>query len=78
MVTREAMFLLREAKKLIARKDRMRAINPPAWMPVLTAREKRILPMLETNFGMGQSKNYIFNCAVFGFDTILSILNIII
>lgn len=79
MVTREAIFLLRETKKLIARKERMRAITPPAWMPVLTPKERRTMPLLETNFGVRPlTKNYIFNCSVFGFDTILSEMNIII
>ncbi|XP_055315323.1 protein abnormal spindle [Sitodiplosis mosellana] len=77
MVTREAIFLLREAKKLVARKERMRSITPPAWMPVLTPKEKRTLPMLETNFGVRSSKNYMFNCSIFGLDTILSQMNII-
>lgn len=76
MVTREAIFLLREAKKLVARKERMRSITPPAWMPVLTPKEKRTLPMLETNFGIRSKKNYMFNCSVFGLDTILTQMNI--
>lgn len=77
MVTREALFLLRESKKLVARKERMRAITPPAWLPVLTSMEKRALPMLETNFGVRRSKNYMFNCAVFGLHTILSQMDIV-
>lgn len=77
MVTREAIFLLREAKKLTERKERMRMINPPPRMPVLTPREKRMLPMLETNFGMRTAnRNYIFNSSVFGFETILRKLDI--
>lgn len=78
MVTREAVFLLRETKKLVARKERMRATNPPVWMPILTTKEKRKLPMLDTNFGVkgAKEKNYMFNCSVFGFDTILSKMNI--
>lgn len=76
MVTREAIYLLGEAKKLVARKERMRAITPPAWAPVLTPKEKRTLPMLETNFGVRAVKNYMFNSSVFGLDTILSQMNI--
>lgn len=77
MVTHEALFLLRESKKLIERKERMRSINPHPRMPILTPREKRILPMLETNFGMKTAnKNYIFNSLVFGFETILRKLSI--
>lgn len=78
MVTKEAIFLLREAKKLVARKERMRSITPPAWMPVLTPKERRTLPMLETNFGVRSSKNYMFNCSIFGLDIILNQMNIII
>lgn len=78
MVTREAIFLMREAKKLVARKERMRCITPPVWMPVLTPKEKRTLPMLETNFGIRPVKNYMFNCSVFGLHTILSQMNVIL
>lgn len=76
MVTKEAIFLMREAKKLVARKERMRANTPPAWMPMLTPKEKRMLPMLETNFGVRTTKNYMFNCSVFGLDTILAQMEI--
>lgn len=77
MVTHEAIFLLREAKKLVIRKDKMRKTNPPPWMPILTPKEKRTLPMLNTNFGITTAnKNYIFNCSVFAFETITSKLNI--
>lgn len=76
MITKEAIFLLRETKKLVARKERMRSITPPAWMPVLTPKEKRTLPMLETNFGVRANKNYMFNCSVFGLNTILSRMQI--
>lgn len=77
MVTRDAIFLLRETKKMVARKERMRAINPPAWMPILTPKEKRQLPRLDTNFGIrSRTKNYMFNCSVFGFETILGQMNI--
>lgn len=78
MVTREAIFLLRESKKLVARKERMRTITPPAWLPLLSPREKRVLPMLETNFGVRISKNYMFNCSVFGLDTILKQMDIVV
>lgn len=77
MVTKEALFLMREAKKLVARKERMRIITPPVWMPILTPKEKRALPMLETNFGVRTSKNYMFNCSVFGLETILKQMNIV-
>lgn len=77
MVTPDAIFLLREAKKLVIRKDKMRKTNPPPWMPILTVKEKRTLPMLDTNFGViTGTKNYIFNCAVFAFERIVSKLNI--
>lgn len=77
MITREAIFLLRESKKMVARKERMRMNNPLPWMPVLTVKEKRTLPMIETNYGVkSAAKNYIFNCSVFAFDTILSKMNI--
>lgn len=77
MVTREAIFLLRETKKLVARKERMRTNTPLSWMPVLTQKEKRMLPLLGTNYGVNTAtKNYIFNSSVFAFDTILSKLQI--
>lgn len=76
MVTKEAIFLMREARKLVARKERMRTITPPVWMPILTPKEKRTLPMLETNFGVRTPKNYMFNCSVFGLETILKQMNI--
>lgn len=77
MVNREAIFLLRETKKLVARKERMRTNTPLSWMPVMKPREKRTMPMLETNYGVNTTtKNYIFNSSVFAFDTILSKLQI--
>lgn len=77
MITKEAIFLLRETKKMVARKERMRANNTQSWMPVLTKTERRTIPMLETNFGVrSATKNYMYNCSVFAFDSILSKLKI--
>lgn len=76
MITREAIFLLRETKKLVIRKENMRK-NVKQTGRAQSAKTKRQLPMLETNYGLhSPTLAYIFNCSVFGFDTILSKLQI--
>lgn len=79
MMTRDAIYLLRETKKLTIRKENMnmnRNKNKPQSPSVLTSRELRKMPMMDTNFGVNTKHNYIFNSSVFALETILSKLNI--
>lgn len=76
MLTREAVYLLRETKKLTIRKENMKRNVKQQLVHVLSPREMRKMPMLDTNFGVNTDNNYIFNSSVFALDTILSKLNI--
>lgn len=79
MFTREAIYLLRETKKLTIRKENMKRNVKQNISPILSMKEMRQLPRLETNFGVNKgNKDYIFNSSVFALDTILSKLNITI
>lgn len=76
MFTREAIYLLRETKKLTIRKENMKRNVKLQFASTLTPRELRKLPMLETNFGVNTCNNYIFNSSVFALETVLAKLNI--
>lgn len=76
MQSSDAIYLLRETKKLTLRKENMKRNVKQKWALILPPRELKKLPMLETNFGVNTANNYIFNSSVFGFETILSKLNI--
>lgn len=79
MTTHEAIYLLRETKKLVIRKEKMRQNIKPllnVTVPCISARQKRQLPMIETDYGLRSNKSYIFYSSVFAFDTILSKLQI--
>lgn len=81
MYTREACYLLRETKKLTFRKENMRQnVRQRSGSTALTMSDenKRKLPMINTNFDVNTSNNYIFNSSVFALDTILNKLNIVI
>lgn len=76
MFTHEALFLLRETKKNVERKENMKRNVKHQFSSTLMPRELRKLPMLETNFGVNTCNNYIFNSSIFGFETVLTKLNI--
>lgn len=78
MTTHEALYRLSETKRAVIRKETMRRnrIQINRNQPILTAQQKRQLPMLEPDFGMRSNKPYIFYCSIFGFETILNQLKI--
>ncbi|KAI8044616.1 protein abnormal spindle [Drosophila gunungcola] len=83
MTNSEAIYMVRETKKLVARKEKMKqnARKPP---PTSTGRhqtQKMIftpsaLPSLEPDFGIIRYSPYTFVSSVFAFDTILCKLEI--
>lgn len=77
----DAIFMLREIKKLVVRKERMQANRAPnPLLPPLTPAQRVQLPQLQPDFGLRQppasAATYVFNCSVFAFDTILEQLRI--
>lgn len=74
MTTPEAVYMLHETRKLVARKENMR--RNQRQQQKITNNQRRQLPMLEPDFGLCTKKLYIFCCSVFAFDTILSQLQI--
>ncbi|XP_050324525.1 protein abnormal spindle [Bactrocera neohumeralis] len=80
MTTPEAIYVVRETKKLVARKERM---NQNLRKPVASARVQktqqfpnRALPSLEPDYGVIHSKPYTFVSSVFAFDMLLAELEI--
>ncbi|XP_065076983.1 protein abnormal spindle [Ochlerotatus camptorhynchus] len=78
MISREAIFMLRETKKLVKRKENMRknvkkpvgCLAPPD--PTLMSME----PALDPDYGVIRSKPYVFYSSVFAFDTVLNVLSV--
>ncbi|KAH8382432.1 hypothetical protein KR009_003505, partial [Drosophila setifemur] len=84
MTNTEAIYMVRETKKLVARKEKMKqnARKPP---PTTTGRyqtqplpsfSQRALPGLEPDFGIIRYSPYTFISSVYAFDTILCKLDI--
>ncbi|KAH8271407.1 hypothetical protein KR018_009100, partial [Drosophila ironensis] len=84
MTNTEAIYMVRETKKLVARKEKMKqnVRKPP---PIITSRyhaqpaisfPPRALPSLEPDFGIIRGSPYTFVSSVFAFDTILCKLQI--
>lgn len=84
MTTTEAIYMVRETKKLVVRKEKMKqnARKPPVVpmgryqtekTPVFT---KSALPSLEPDFGIIRFSPYTFVSSVFAFDTILCKLQV--
>lgn len=78
MTTHEALYMLSETKRAVIRKETIRRNRNQTNrnQPILTARQKRQLPMLEPDFGMKSNKPYIFYCSIFALETILNKLKI--
>ncbi|XP_017104939.2 protein abnormal spindle [Drosophila bipectinata] len=84
MTNTEAIYMVRETKKLVARKEKMKQ-NARKHPPVPTGRyqtqpmpnfSQRALPSLEPDFGIIRFSPYTFISSVFAFDTILCKLQI--
>ncbi|XP_055525020.1 protein abnormal spindle [Wyeomyia smithii] len=78
MISREAIYMLRETKKLVQRKEKMRknvkkpvgCLVPPD--PTLMQME----PILGPDYGVIRSKPYVFYSSVFAFDMVLNVLDV--
>ncbi|XP_039447845.1 protein abnormal spindle-like [Culex pipiens pallens] len=79
MISREAIYMLRETKKLVQRKENMRrnVKKPPVGClvppdPTLM----RMVPILGPDYGVIRSQPYVFYSSVFAFDTVLAALDV--
>ena len=78
MISREAIYYLRETKKLVARKESMKKnVKKPfgCFLPPnpLLMRQH---PSREPDFGIIKNKPYVFYSSVFAFDVVLNRLNV--
>lgn len=83
MTTSDAIYVVRETKKLVARKEKMRQnVRKPTTTGLFgKASQKpifnsRAYPSVEPDYGVIRTKPYIFVSSVFAFDTILQKLGI--
>ncbi|XP_050085131.1 protein abnormal spindle [Anopheles aquasalis] len=79
MISKDAVFMLRETKKLVQRKEKMRrnVQRPPVGCLVPPSPQlMRTLPALEPDFGVDRSKPYVFYSSVFGFEKVLQKLDV--
>ncbi|XP_017142609.1 protein abnormal spindle [Drosophila miranda] len=84
MTNTEAIYMVRETKKLVARKEKMKQ-NARKHPPITSLRHPshqmqvfspHALPSLEPDFGIIRNSPYTFVSSVFAFDTILCKLKI--
>uniref|UniRef100_A0A336KZE0 CSON002493 protein n=1 Tax=Culicoides sonorensis TaxID=179676 RepID=A0A336KZE0_CULSO len=80
MVTPDAIYMLRETKKLTLRKEKMRQTVKKQFGRYLNdgidSNEKKLLPNLEPDYGLIKGKPYVFMSPVFALDTVLSKFNV--
>ncbi|XP_067618034.1 protein abnormal spindle [Eurosta solidaginis] len=80
MTTPEAIYVVRETKKLVARKERMNQnVRKPVAPTRATKQQQfplRALPSLEPDYGVIHNKPYTFVSSVFAFDMVLAKLEI--
>ncbi|XP_059610908.1 protein abnormal spindle [Phlebotomus argentipes] len=77
MVTRDALFMAREIKKLVLRKENMkRNTQRVSERGQVDQQSLRKLPSLKPDYGVIRNQVYVFNCSIFAFDTILSKMDI--
>ncbi|XP_034486425.1 protein abnormal spindle isoform X2 [Drosophila innubila] len=83
MTNTEAIYMVRETKKLVARKEKMKQNARKPIVPTVSRYGQqtpsflpRSLPSLEPDFGIIRSSPYTFISSVFAFDTILCKLKI--
>lgn len=80
MTTSEALYMVRETSKLVARKEKMKQnLRKPSTLnnnnPIQNF-PNRSLPSLEPDFGVIHKKPYTFISSVFAFNTLLIKLGI--
>ncbi|XP_052891849.1 protein abnormal spindle [Anopheles moucheti] len=78
MVSKDAIFMLRETKKLVQRKEKMRknVQRPVGCLVAPNPQLMRTVPSLEPDFGVNRTKPYIFYSSVFGFERVLQMLEV--
>lgn len=74
MTSGEAIYMLRESKKLLLRKERMK--KNVKRLTVSTTNQNGVMPSLEPDFGVNKQFPYVFESFVHAFDTILEKLNV--
>ncbi|KAL9921398.1 protein abnormal spindle-like isoform 1-T1 [Glossina fuscipes fuscipes] len=87
MTTTDAIYMLRETKKLVARKEKMKQnlqkssqtnfCNSPRQQQQLSSKfSSHVLPSLEPDYGVIRTSPYTFISSVFAFETVLHKLGI--
>lgn len=81
MITQEAIYMLRETRKLTIRKENMRRTVSKQFgchlTQVPTSVDPRALPTLEPDYGIIRGRRpYVFYSPSFAMDTILDMFNI--
>ncbi|XP_058059914.1 protein abnormal spindle [Anopheles bellator] len=79
MISKDAIFMLRETKKLVKRKENMRknVQRPPVGCLVpVSPQLMRTVPALQPDYGVDRSKPYVFYSSVFGFEKVLQMLEV--
>uniref|UniRef100_A0A1A9V0G2 Calponin-homology (CH) domain-containing protein n=1 Tax=Glossina austeni TaxID=7395 RepID=A0A1A9V0G2_GLOAU len=86
MTTTDAIYMLRETKKLVARKEKMKQnlrkssqtnlCNSPRQRQLSPKFSSHVLPSLEPDYGVIRTSPYTFISSVYAFDTVLKKLGI--
>uniref|UniRef100_A0A182PU03 Metalloendopeptidase n=1 Tax=Anopheles epiroticus TaxID=199890 RepID=A0A182PU03_9DIPT len=78
MISRDAIYMLRETKKLVQRKEKMRknVQRPVGCLVAPNPQLMRTVPSLEPDFGVNRTKPYVFYSSVFGFERVLQMLEV--
>lgn len=80
MVTPDAIYMLRETKKLTLRKEKMRQTVNKQFGSYLNdgvnSNQKTLLPNLEPDYGLIKGKPYVFMSPSFALDTVLRKFNV--
>uniref|UniRef100_A0A182QS01 Calponin-homology (CH) domain-containing protein n=1 Tax=Anopheles farauti TaxID=69004 RepID=A0A182QS01_9DIPT len=78
MITKDAVYMLRETKKLVQRKEKMKknVQRPVGCLVAPNPQLMRTEPSLDPDFGVNRSKPYVFYSNVFAFERILSMLEV--
>lgn len=78
MISKDAIYMLRETKKLVQRKEKMRknVQRPVGCLVAPNPQLMRTVPSLEPDFGVNRSKPYVFYSSVFGFERVLQMLEV--
>ncbi|XP_035902874.1 protein abnormal spindle [Anopheles stephensi] len=78
MISKDAIYMLRETKKLVQRKEKMRknVQRPVGCLVAPNPQLMRTVPALEPDYGVNRTKPYVFYSSVFGFERVLQKLEV--